>query len=205
MAENKLGTAGVTKGLAALIVLAVFVALLILPSTHQREPESTATVDEHQETATMAATDDIPRSKSGRDLYVQHCAACHGENGDGRGVAAAYLFPKPRDLRAGRFRLVSTSNNVLTLEDLDAVLVRGMPGSSMPSWAHLSERDRAAVAEEVMRLRAEGARETYVRTLKEEEELTDEEIAQPEVQEEVEAFVKRFTTPGESSEVPEFG
>ena len=127
MAENKLGTAGVTKGLAALIVLVVFVALLIWPSTHQREPESTATVDEHQGTATTAATDDIPPSKSGRDLYVQHCAACHGENGDGRGVAAAYLFPKPRDLRAGRFRLVSTSNNVLTLEDLGLTSAEELP------------------------------------------------------------------------------
>ncbi len=196
MAENEHDTKGVTKGLVVLLVLVVVAvtAVLFWPSGEKPDDKkpSTATVDE------------LPPPTS-RDLYVQHCAACHGENGDGRGAAAAYLFPKPRDLRAGRFRLVSTSNNVLTPEDLEAMLVRGMPGSSMPSWAHLSEEDRAGLAKEVLRLRAEGARETFVRVLKEEDELTDEEIAEPAVQKEIEAYVKRFTTPGESSEVPEFG
>lgn len=138
----------------------------------------------------------------GRQLYLRHCAACHGENGDGRGIAADYLFPKPRDFRAGRFRLVSTSNNVPTAEDLHAVLVRGMPGSSMLSWAHLPPVDRDALVEEVMRLRREGAREQYVQMLKDEDELTDEELAEPDVQEEIEEFVTERTTPGPSTEVP---
>jgi DMSO reductase family type II enzyme heme b subunit len=206
MTENSFDSGSVAKGLAALLIVVVVLAVLILPSTRPRNPESPLATDEKgKKTGTPATTDEFPPPKSGRELYVQHCAACHGDNGDGRGIAAAYLFPKPRDLRAGRFRLVSTANNVPTPEDLAAVLVRGMPGSSMPSWAHLSERDRAALVEEVMRLRADGARATYVTTLKEEEELTDEEIAEPDVQEEIAAFVKRFTTPGESSEVPEFG
>ncbi len=206
MAEKGLDTGNVAKGLAALLVFAVAVALLIGTSSDQRDHESsTATVIEQDETTRPPVTDEPSTPTSGRGLYVQHCAACHGQNGDGRGIAATYLFPKPRDFRAGRFRLVSTANNVPTSEDLAAALTRGMPGSSMPSWAHLSDLDRGAIVQEVMRLRADGVREMYVKTLKEDEELTDEEIAQSAVQEEIEAFVKRFTTPGESSEVPEFG
>ena len=47
------------------------------------------------------------------------------QTGDGKGLAAAYVFPKPRDFQAGRFRLVSTSNTVPSRDDLHAVLLRG--------------------------------------------------------------------------------
>lgn len=117
MAENSLDPNGSAKGLAAMLVIVIVFALLILPSIGRREPEPS--IAEQQGTASSADIDKIASAKSGRDLYVQHCAACHG--GNGRGVAAAYLFPKPRDLRAGRFRLVSTANNVPTPEDLDAM------------------------------------------------------------------------------------
>jgi DMSO reductase family type II enzyme heme b subunit len=115
------------------------------------------------------------------------------------------LFPKPRDFRAGRFRLVSTNNNVPTREDLLAVLARGMPGSSMPPWANLSREEREALVDEVLRIRREGAREVYVKTLKEEEELTDEEIADEDVQSEIQDYVNEFTTPGDSTDVPAIG
>ncbi|MCP4787452.1 MAG: c-type cytochrome [Fuerstiella sp.] len=155
-------------------------------------------------TQDTVATDGTPVGP-GRQLYAQHCAACHGESGDGKGIAAAYLFPRPRDFRAGRFRLVSTSNNVPTRDDLHAVLLRGMPGSSMPPWGHLSQKERDALVDEVMRLRIDGARDFYIRILKEEEELTEEEIAEEDIQEEIRDYVERFSTPGESSVVPEFG
>ncbi|HEY3391155.1 MAG TPA: ethylbenzene dehydrogenase-related protein [Lacipirellulaceae bacterium] len=141
--------------------------------------------------------------ESGAQLYARHCAACHGERGDGKGIATAFLFPKPRDFRAGRFRLVSTSNNVPTRDDLHAVLLRGMPGSSMPPWNHLSQRDRDALVDEIMRMRTEGAREIYTNTLKEDEGLTDEELAAEDVQAEIQEYVDEFTTPGESTQVPE--
>ena len=148
----------------------------------------------------VAASDDVAdvaRIAPGRSLYLQHCAACHGENGNGNGLAAQFLFPKPRDFRAGRFRLISTTNNVPTLQDLDAVLVRGMPGSAMPPWGHLSKEDRKLLAEEVMRLMREGMREKFIAMLEEEEE----EI----VEEEVRQFVERKTTPAALADVPELG
>jgi len=147
-----------------------------------------------------------PRTEGpGQQLYARHCAACHGAEGDGQGLAAAHLFPKPRNIQAGRFRLISTSNNVPSRDDLHAVLLRGMPGSSMPPWGHLSQAARDALVDEVMRLRLLGARAHYIKMLKEEEELTDDEIAAEDVQEEIQEYVDRFRTPGESTIVPEIG
>lgn len=117
-------------------------------------------------------------------------------------MAAAFLFPKPRDLRAGNFRLVSTNNNVPTPDDLRSVLRRGMPGSAMPPWQHLPESQLEDLVDFVMQLRREGAREGYIRQLREIEELTDEEIESAEVQDEIEQNVSDFTTPGASTEVP---
>jgi mono/diheme cytochrome c family protein len=141
----------------------------------------------------------------GQELYQRHCAACHGDKGDGQGIAAAQLFPKPRDFRMGRFRLVSTTNRTPTREDLDAVLVRGMPGSSMPPWPHLSGEDRQLLIDEVLKLRREGAREQYIRVLKDQEELTDAEIADAKIQSQIEQSVERQVMPGEVTKVPDVG
>jgi DMSO reductase family type II enzyme heme b subunit len=141
--------------------------------------------------------------EQGPQLYARHCAACHGERGDGKGLAAAFLFPKPRDFRAGRFRLVSTNNHVPTREDLQAVLLRGMPGSAMPSWAHLTQKERDALVDEVMRIRREGAREAYIQKLKADEGLTDKELAADDVQKETQDYVKEMTTPGQGTQVPD--
>jgi mono/diheme cytochrome c family protein len=138
----------------------------------------------------------------GQKLYGQHCAGCHGLLGDSAGPAAAFLFPKPRNFLLGKFKLVSTENSVPGETDLDAVLVRGMPGSSMPSWAHLSREDRTALIGEVYRLTAIGARERYIANLKEQQGLTDEDIKAADVQEEIAAYIKSRTTPGEAAKVP---
>ncbi|MBI2479848.1 MAG: c-type cytochrome [Planctomycetia bacterium] len=167
-------------------------------------PDSAATAPKTENAPPTQAIVAAP-VEAGPQLYARHCAACHGEKGDGRGIAAAYVFPKPRDFQMGKFRLVSTSNNVPSREDLHAVLLRGMPGSSMPPWAHLSQAERDALVDEVMRLRRQGAKEFYIRTLKEQDDLTDEEIAAADVQEEIQQYVERFSSPGESTEVPDMG
>jgi mono/diheme cytochrome c family protein len=78
----------------------------------------------------------------GKRLYDAQCAACHGIGGQGDGEAAYLLYPKPRDFVAAQYRLVSTWERVPTDEDLFRTISRGMPGSAMPSWAHLSEEER---------------------------------------------------------------
>lgn len=126
----------------------------------------------------------------GKRIYERHCAACHGVNGDGQGIAARFLYPRPRDFRSGRYRLVSTSNGVPTHADLDAVLVRGMPGSSMPPWPKLSETERRAVTTYLLDFRKQAIRER---------EKADAEEAGDEFDEEAtNALVDDLTTPGDA-------
>ncbi len=79
---------------------------------------------------------------SGRQIYAQQCAACHGMTGRGDGEAAYLLYPKPRDFVAAKYRLVSTWDRVPTDQDLFETISRGMPGSAMPSWEHLASEQR---------------------------------------------------------------
>jgi len=145
----------------------------------------------------QAAPPSAAAMAKGAALYTQHCAACHGDNGNGQGLAAQFLYPKPRDFRSGRFRLISTHNGVPTLEDLETALTRGLPGSSMVSWAHLSPADRRLLAEHVMVLRREGAADVERQLAAEaEEELTPEDLAER---------VASVTTPDEVLEQADLG
>jgi cytochrome c oxidase cbb3-type subunit 2 len=78
----------------------------------------------------------------GGPLYQKLCSQCHGEKGDGKGVAAIRLQPKPRDFTAGKFKIRHTpSGSLPTDEDLTHVIREGMPYTSMPSWKQLSDED----------------------------------------------------------------
>jgi len=79
---------------------------------------------------------------AGKLLYEQHCLQCHGQDGDGNGPAARFLYPRPRNFGEAKFRLVTTGNSIPTDEDLMRVITRGMPGSAMFPFGHLSEMDR---------------------------------------------------------------
>jgi mono/diheme cytochrome c family protein len=79
---------------------------------------------------------------AGKQSYTNHCAQCHGDQGDGNGPAARFLNPKPRDFLKGQFRLASTVNAKPSDEDLLNVITRGMPGSAMVPFGHLPENER---------------------------------------------------------------
>ena len=85
----------------------------------------------------------------GKDVYLQNCLACHGVNGDGRGDAAGFLLPKPRNFVQANFRLRSTApGNLPTDVDLFRAVSLGMPGTPMPPWkVMLNDNDRWAVVE----------------------------------------------------------
>jgi mono/diheme cytochrome c family protein len=161
-------------------------------SSSAKTPESEQTGSQRTEQGQPIKTAAL---LSGRELYQQHCAGCHGDEGNGQGLAARFLFPKPRDFGRGQFRLVSTKNYVPNREDIRAVLVRGMPGSSMPPWAHLPPEEIDRLTDEVLRLYQAGTRAAIVAELKE----ADEEIVEAEVAEQV----RERTTPGELADVPQ--
>ncbi len=134
---------------------------------------------------------------SAAELFAQHCAACHGVRGDGKGRAARHLFPKPRDFRSESFRLVGTLNRVGSLDDIALVIQRGVSGSSMRAYDFLGEQELAALAAEVLRLHRDGLREQLEEQFKKEDEEYD--VA------EIERIVAARTTPGKPLAVPAFG
>jgi len=79
---------------------------------------------------------------AGKAVYDLKCAGCHGEKGDGKGPAAELLEPRPRDFTTGVYKVRSTATKVPTDQDLFRVITEGMPGTSMPPWAVLPEKDR---------------------------------------------------------------
>lgn len=88
----------------------------------------------------------------GERIYRARCAPCHGERGDGKGPAAPYLDPGPRDFTAGVFELRTTeSGQPPTDDDLLRVVTNGIPGTAMPAWTVLSERERRLVVDYIKR------------------------------------------------------
>ncbi len=83
-------------------------------------------------------------SVRGKELYQKKCAVCHGTEGRGDGPAAYLLYPRPRDLTSGKFKIRSTPT-LPTDEDLLRTITTGIPGTSMPSWGALPEQDRTAL------------------------------------------------------------
>ena len=101
---------------------------------------------------------DIVGRKNG--LYREHCAHCHGVTGDGMGPTAAFLKPYPRDYRPGIFKFKSTERaDKPTHADLIRILRNGIAGTSMPSFALLSEPQIDALVEYVKYLSIRGETE----------------------------------------------
>ncbi len=80
----------------------------------------------------------------GKVLYKKECALCHGAGGRGDGLAAPFVYPKPRDFTKGIFKIRSTSY-LPTDEDLFKTINDGIPGTLMPSFAHLSSQEQWAL------------------------------------------------------------
>jgi cytochrome c oxidase cbb3-type subunit 2 len=100
--------------------------------------------------AVRAETSHETMRAEGARVYATFCVGCHGEQGDGRGPAAAMLITKPRDFTKGVFKFRSTpSGSLPTDDDLLRVLRRGVYRTSMPEWSLLGERERQAVIEYV--------------------------------------------------------
>jgi cytochrome c oxidase cbb3-type subunit I/II len=89
----------------------------------------------------LAQLDEASLSKA-QGIFVQNCASCHGEQGDGHGPAAAALAPAPTNFHIEQ----------PTHETALHVLAHGVPGTAMPEWTKLSLVDRQLLA-------------TYIRSL----------------------------------------
>jgi cytochrome c oxidase cbb3-type subunit I/II len=92
----------------------------------------------------------IPESEGlltrGREVFAQRCIGCHGPKGDGNGLAATFLFPRPRDFTLGEFKFRTTQSGSLPTDgDLFRTITRGVRWTPMPTWHEVPEQDRLAV------------------------------------------------------------
>jgi DMSO reductase family type II enzyme heme b subunit len=79
----------------------------------------------------------------GKAIYDKWCAECHGATGKGDGAAAAYMLPRPRDFTQARYQIRTTESGALPTDaDIQRILEYGMPGTAMPAWPKLSQRER---------------------------------------------------------------
>jgi cytochrome c oxidase cbb3-type subunit 2 len=84
--------------------------------------------------------------KRGRLVYERGCSICHGMEGKGDGLAAAYLDPRPRDFTRGEFKFRTTRNgSIPTTDDLERTITHGLNGTAMSPWSELSKPDLQAV------------------------------------------------------------
>lgn len=80
------------------------------------------------------------KESDGKTIFEENCIGCHGAKGDGKGAAAVAISgAKPRDFTAGKFKYGSSD------DELFKTVTAGVPGTAMPPWNTLSEKDRRSV------------------------------------------------------------
>jgi mono/diheme cytochrome c family protein len=119
--------------------------------------------------------------RHGREVYTRQCSGCHGTTGDGKGPAATYLNPPPRDYRLGRFKFTSTPRGSKPRrEDLVRIIRHGAKGTSMPTFRWMPQDDLDAVIDYVMLLSSRGEVEFRLLRLAS-EQLGDEDNIDPQL------------------------
>lgn len=82
-----------------------------------------------------------PLLMSGRTIYYQRCAGCHGMDGTGDGPTASNFSERVGDLTDGKWEHGDQP------EDVIRVIVHGVPESRMLPWGHvLDDSETKAVA-----------------------------------------------------------
>jgi mono/diheme cytochrome c family protein len=110
---------------------------------------STSIADEHGTPRPLTAAD----AAAGKPLYLRECSGCHGERGNGAGLAADFVDPRPRDFTKRRFKLRTTKSGAPpTTNDILRTIQHGIPGTAMPSFAFLAENERKQIAAYVLKL-----------------------------------------------------
>ena len=77
----------------------------------------------------------------GQAIYKTNCSMCHGEKGEGDGVAGASLNPKPRNLVEGKWKQGGSALQLF------ATLQTGVKGTSMQAYSSLPAADRWALVQ----------------------------------------------------------
>ena len=94
---------------------------------------STLVCDRARETAPQQR--DAAAIAHGQQLFVDHCAICHGERADGHGTRRQFLDPRPPDFTSQQWQLTHPEQSVTNS------IRNGVAGTAMPSWRILGEQE----------------------------------------------------------------
>ena len=125
------------------------IALLSLAAGPSRAQSHVDTPDPSLGTPNVASEEShigglTGHAASGKVLYRRYCIGCHGPAGDGQGMNAQWIDPKPRDFTEAIFKCRSTPTGTLpTDQDLYNSVTRGFVTSNMPPWNPLTVQQRA--------------------------------------------------------------
>jgi|GEM_PF-877368 len=92
-----------------------------LKGAYREPPEQAVAVPVSSASKLAELEASVPEAalKRARVVYSQRCAACHGEKGDGAGLGAFAINPKPRNYRDAEWQ------ETVTDEELATAIVRG--------------------------------------------------------------------------------
>lgn len=98
-----------------------------------------------------------PRN-NGERIYDTYCIGCHGKEGRGDGEAAPFLNPQPRNFVDDDYKFFhfNESGPLPSTDSLKITVRNGLPGSAMPAFALLSDREIEDVITYIKNFRAEG-------------------------------------------------
>ena len=81
-------------------------------------------------------------SETGRDIFFNHCKACHGTKGDGKTFAANVLNPPPKNFTSEK------SKQELTEKRMIRSVTEGRKGTAMMPWkSRLSPKEIQTVVQ----------------------------------------------------------
>ena len=135
-----------------ILLVVTLVLSLGLAAWSQEQPAGT----EQKKTIKKVPVKDTA-AHSGKEMYMEYCAACHGKEGKGDGPAASALKVPPPDLSV----LAKRNDGKYPADHVTAVLRFGTEAPAhgtiqMPIWGHLfwsaSSGDRTIVAQRIYNL-----------------------------------------------------
>lgn len=127
---------------AGILVVVLLGAAFLISQPSSEGFDVALAAEQSQSDSNAQAIDVSERGEQiGYALYVSQCARCHGVNGDGNGAGkdSPTFATLPRDLTAGQYRFISTTNGVASDDDLRYVIEEGLPSAGMPGFAILTD------------------------------------------------------------------
>ncbi|MBK7106440.1 MAG: cytochrome c [Ignavibacteriae bacterium] len=85
--------------------------------------------------------------EKGNTLYQTNCASCHGAEGNGDGIAAAALNPKPRN-----FHQKDGWTNGRNFSNIFNTLQKGVPNTGMIAYEFIPVADRIAIIQFIRKM-----------------------------------------------------